>query len=96
MYVNTKLIIQRTGVPMLPQEALVVSGNQTYCYLLRDGKAVKTSVVRGLRDGTWVEVTKMKIDDRWVKVNGGEEVILGNLDELTDGQAVTIVPKQVS
>jgi len=96
MYVNTKLIIQRTGVPMLPQEALMVSGNQTYCYLLRDGKAVKTSVVRGLRDGAWVEVTKMKIDDQWVNVNGGEEVILGNLNELTDGQAVTIVQKQAS
>ncbi|MGA2255076.1 MAG: efflux RND transporter periplasmic adaptor subunit, partial [Thermoguttaceae bacterium] len=94
MYVNTKVIIQRSGVPMLPQDTMVVSGNQTYCYLLRDGKAVKTSVVRGLRDGPWVEVTKMKIDDRWVNVTGGEDVIIGDLDELTDGQTVKIIQTQ--
>jgi RND family efflux transporter MFP subunit len=94
MYVNTTVIVQRSGVPMLPQDALVVSGNQTYCYLLRDGKAVKTAVVRGLRDGTWVEVTKMKIDDPWVKVTGYENVIVGDLDELTNGQTVKVVEKQ--
>jgi len=92
-YVNTQLIIERSGVPMLPNDALVVSGNQTYCYLLRGGKAVKTPVVRGLRDGAWVEVTKMEIDGRWVDVIGGEEVITGALDELTDGQPVKVVAK---
>ena len=76
-------------------DALVVSGNETYCYLLQDGKAVKTPVVRGLRDGAWVEVTKMKIGDQWVKVTGSEDVILGDLDELTDGQTVKSVQKQV-
>jgi multidrug efflux pump subunit AcrA (membrane-fusion protein) len=96
MYVNTKVIIQRSGVPTLPQDALVVSGNETYCYLLQDGKAVKTAVVRGLREGNWVEVTKMKIDDPWVKVMGREKVILGDLDELTDGQTVKVSEKQVA
>jgi HlyD family secretion protein len=93
MYVYTKLLIERSNVPMLPQDALLVSGNQTYCYLLQDGKAVKTPVLRGLRDGTWVEVSKMKIDDPWAKVTGREDVILGDLDELTDGQAVKVVQK---
>jgi RND family efflux transporter MFP subunit len=96
MYVYTKVIIQRSGVPMLPQDALVVSGNQTYCYLLQDGKAVKTAVVRGLRDGAWVEVTKMKIDDPWTKVTGYENVIIGDLDELTNGQAVNVAEKQAA
>lgn len=94
MYVYTKVLIQRSGVRVLPQDALVVSGNQTYCYLLQNGKAVKTPVVRGLRDGTWVEVTKMKIDDPWVKVTGGEEVIMGDLSELTDGQTVQLAPRK--
>ncbi len=93
MYVNTKVIIERSGVPMLPQDALLPSGNQTYCYLLQNGKAVKTPVVPGLRDGKWVEVTKMKIDDPWVKVTGYENVIVGDLDELTNGQAVKVVEK---
>jgi RND family efflux transporter MFP subunit len=96
MYVNTHVIIQRSGVPMLPQDALLVSGNGTYCYLYEDGKAVKTPVVRGLREGNWVEVTQMKIDDPWVKVTGTENVIVGDLDELTNGQAVKVVEKQRS
>ena len=94
MYVNTKVLIRRAHAPMLPQDALLVSGNQTYCFLLQNGKAVKTPVVRGLRDGTWVEVTKMKIDDLWVNVTGAEDVILADLSELTDGQAVKLAPKK--
>ena len=90
MYVNTAVIIQRADVPVLPQKATVVSGNQTYCFLLKDGKAVKTSIVRGLRERKWLEVTKMKIGDRWAPVTGGEEVIVGNLDNLTDGQPVKV------
>jgi hypothetical protein len=43
-----------------------------------------------------VEVTKMKIGDQWVKVSGGEDVITGGLDELTDGQTVEIVKKPPS
>jgi RND family efflux transporter MFP subunit len=89
-YVNTKLIVERLGVSMLPEEAIVASGNQTYCYLLRDGKAAKTAVVPGMRDGAWIEVTKMKIGDHWVRVSGGEDVIVDHLDELTDGQTVKI------
>jgi RND family efflux transporter MFP subunit len=96
MYVNTKVIIQRLGVPVLPQDAMVISGNQTYCYVLKDGKAVKTPLMPGLRDGKWVEVTEIKIENRWVKVTGGENVIMGNLDELTDGQTVKLVQKQAA
>ena len=65
-------------------------GNQTYCYLLRGGKAVKTSVKAGISDGTWTEVDQMQIDGTWRKVTGKENVILADLSELTDGQAVTV------
>ena len=89
MYVNTTVIIQRAGVPMLPQDALVVSGNETYCYLLRDGKAVKTSVVRGLRDGAWIEVTKME-DRRPVgesqRRRGRDHGRPGRVDRRRDGE----------
>ena len=67
-------------------------GNQTYCYLLQNDKAVKTPVEVGISDGTWVEVDKMKIGDPWVKVTGDENVILGDLSELTDGQTVKVAP----
>jgi RND family efflux transporter MFP subunit len=90
MYVYAQVIVERQGVWMLPQEALMVTGNETYCYLLHDGKAVKTPVVPGLRDGDWIEVTKMKIHGRWVKVSGDENVVMGDLSELTDGQTVKV------
>jgi RND family efflux transporter MFP subunit len=87
-YVYGEVVVQRPNVYALPRQALAVSGNQTYCYLLRDGKAVRTPVAVGLSDGTWVEVDAMKIDDVWKTVTGDEEAISGDLSELTDGQAV--------
>ncbi len=95
MYVKVKVLVQRSKVYALPAQtappqALMVSGNQTYCFLLKDGKAVKTAVLPGVSDGTWVEVTKMKINDPWVKVTGDEQVIVADLSELTDGQTVQV------
>jgi hypothetical protein len=90
MYVFTEVLLRRANVYALPQQALIVSGNQTYCYLLQSGKALKTPVVAGLKDKDWVAVDQMKTDGRWGKVTAGEQVIAGNLDELTDGQAVQV------
>jgi len=90
MYVYTKVLVQRPNVYALPQKTLMVSGNQTYCYRLLSTKAVKTSVQVGVSDGTWVEVDKMKIDDRWRRVTGDEQVIVADLSELTDGQTVEV------
>jgi hypothetical protein len=90
MYVNTKVLVQRSNVYALPQPTLMVSGNQTYCYMLYNAKAVKTPVQAGISDGTWVEVDQMKIDDPWRKMTGDEDVILADLSELTDGQSVKV------
>ena len=90
MYVYASVFIKRSNVHALPQEAMAVSGNQTYCYLLKDSKAVKTPVEAGVSDGTWTEVDKMKIGDSWVKVNGDEPVIMGDLSELVNGQTVEV------
>jgi HlyD family secretion protein len=92
MYVCAKVLVQRPNVYALPQQTLVVLGNQTYCYLLRGKKAVKTPVQVGIGDGTWVEVEQMKIGDHWSKVAGNENVILADLSELTDGQSVKVAP----
>ena len=39
MYVYTKVLVQRPNVYALPQQTLMVSGNQTYCYLLRNAQS---------------------------------------------------------
>jgi multidrug resistance efflux pump len=93
-YVYAQVIVERHDVWMVPQATLVLTGNETYCYLLHGGKAVKAPVVPGLSDGDRVELTKMKIDGQWGKVTGNEEVIQGELGELSDGQAVKVAGKQ--
>ena len=92
MYVTVNLFVHEPNVFTLPQEALLVQGNQTYCYLVRDGRAVKTPIDTAVSDGKWTEVHKMKIDDPWVNVTGSEEVVVGDLSDLSDGQAVRIGP----
>ncbi len=92
MYVHAKIFVQRQGVHALPQEALTMEGNETYCYLLKDGRAAKALVLRGSSDGNWVEVDKMKIGDPWVRISGNEPVILGNLEELSNGDKVEVAP----
>jgi RND family efflux transporter MFP subunit len=90
MYVYTKVLVARPHVFALPQQALTVSGNQTYCYLLCGNKSIKTSIETGVSDGTWTEVTKMQVGKTWHDVTGNEEAILGDLNELTDGQTVNV------
>ncbi len=92
MYVNTKVLVRRSNVYALPQQALMVSGNQTYCYLLRSTRAVKTPVQPGISDGTWIEADQMRIAGLWKKVTGDEDVIMADLSELTDGQTVKAAP----
>src|SRR5262249_886026 len=70
-------------------------GNQTYCYLAVDGKAVRTPVQTGVSDGTWVEVTGKLVrragasEGTWEAFDGKEAVIDGDLSEISDGLPVT-------
>ncbi len=91
MYVYADVFIHRANVYAVPPQALRVSGNQTYCFLLKDGKAAKTPVEAGVSDGSWTEIERTATGNVWSKVTGKEQVILGNLDELSDGEAVEVV-----
>jgi RND family efflux transporter MFP subunit len=92
MYVYVSVYLHRPDVFAVPKQALAVSGNQTYCFLVKKGKAIKTPVDAALSDGDWVEVNKMKRGDFWTKVSGDMEMIVGDLSELTDGQEVQATP----
>jgi hypothetical protein len=90
LWVEIDLPIKSLGLSD-KQIALAAKGNDMYCYLLKDAKAVKTAVAKGLRDGPWVEVTKLKVGGQWLNVTGQEQVIVGELSELSDGQEVEVV-----
>lgn len=90
MYVYGNVVIQRPRVLALPQNVLLVQGNQTYCFLLRDGKAVRALVESGMSDGTWTEMLRKKVGESWTPFTGQEQVLVGDLSELADGQPVDV------
>jgi HlyD family secretion protein len=88
MYALGTVELKRTGVWTVPLAALVEIGNQTGCYEKRDGKAMLLPVQRGIDDGQWVEVLKKRANGKWVPFDGSEQIILGDLSELSSGQRV--------
>ena len=86
----SKVLIQRSNVKCAPPANADGVGQPDLLLLLHGSTAVMTSVEPGISDGRWVEIDRMKIDDPWVKVTGKENVIEGNLSELTNGQTVKV------
>jgi HlyD family secretion protein len=90
MYAYGMLDIRRPDVMAVPLAAIIELGNQNCCYLLENGKAVKVPVQGGVTDGKWIEVSKKRVDGDWLPFAGSEHVILGDLAELIDGEAVEV------
>ncbi len=102
MYAYVKVFIQRAGVRALPTAAVATSGDQTYCWTYRDGKAVRTPIETGLSDGQWIEVLPRRAPKARpapggqaapTPPDGPEPVILGDLSKLRDGAPVKVEPE---
>ncbi len=91
MYAYGRVQIDRHAVWAVPLSAVTEIGNHKCLYLLEDGKAMQTIVQAGINDGTWVEVARKRINGRWVDFTGNEQVALGDLAALTDGDAVKVI-----
>jgi HlyD family secretion protein len=100
MYAYGSVFIEREHVRALPGSAITQIGNQTYCYLALEGKAVRTPVQTGVSDGAWVEVTGKLVhpaaaeEGTWEAFDGNEAVIAGDLLELSDGAPIRVEPGQ--
>lgn len=71
---------QRESVLTLPAAAIARQPEGAFCFILRNGKAVRTPVTLGLRvGGEWEVVSGL---------SGGETVALAKADTLQDGQPV--------
>jgi len=90
MYAYGRVEIDRKNVRAVPFAAIVEIGNQNCCYVYENGKAVQMSVQMGINDGEWVEVAKKRVKGQWTAFTGDEEIILGDLTELSDGQSVVV------
>jgi multidrug efflux pump subunit AcrA (membrane-fusion protein) len=94
MYVQASITVQHPNAWTLPAAAVVTEGDQTSCYRVVDGKAVRTPLQVGLRGGGLVEVLKKQVkspspgeEGRWQDITGDEEVV-GDPAGLSDGQPV--------
>ena len=101
MYAYVNVIIERPNVQALPLDAVEYSGDQTFCRLYESGKAVRTELETGVSDGKWIEVTNRRAPadpeeprDKfpWTPIDGGEQVILGDVSGLADDAPVVIAP----
>jgi RND family efflux transporter MFP subunit len=94
MYVDVTIVVEHRDVWALPESAVVVTEEgQTFCYLLKGDKAVRTAVRVGLTGDRLIEVLKMQKPGKgsaWDDFTGEEDVITSNPGTLTDGQVVTV------
>ncbi len=94
MYAYGSIDIDRPGVLAIPTSAIAASGNLTCCYMVVDGRAVRTPIEIGVSDGQWIEVvrknTKSAGDGQWVDFTGADQVIVGDLSEVSNGKRVTV------
>jgi multidrug efflux pump subunit AcrA (membrane-fusion protein) len=88
MYAYGRVELKRVNVWSIPLQSTFEQGNQMYCYVHENGKAVKLPVQLGIDDGNWVEVIQKRSGDKWVSWDGTERVLVGELSQLSDGEPV--------
>ncbi len=97
MYAYGSVFIERPDVRALPVSCVTQIGNQSYCYLVVDGKAVQTPVQTGVSDGSWVEVTGKLVRSAgspagtWQAFDGTEAVVDADLSEISNGESVQVM-----
>lgn len=93
MYVNTRLLAKLPERWLLPSTAVIKSGDETVCFRIENGKAMRTPIQIGRGDATSVEVFKKQkpgVAGEWEDWTGNEVVANSNAAYLADGQAVQI------
>jgi HlyD family secretion protein len=93
MYAYGDVEVKRSKVWAVPLSTVTEIGNQNVCFLYEDGKAVQTSVQIGINDGNRVEVARKRTKGGWAPFDGTEQVIEGDLSEISDGEPVRLVEK---
>jgi HlyD family secretion protein len=103
MYAYATITGERPNVLTIPASAVVTQGEvtagyQRFCYLVQDGKAKRTQIEIGARDGQRVEVLKKLVaaaspgePGRWENFTGEEIIVASEPGALNDGQAIQVV-----
>jgi RND family efflux transporter MFP subunit len=89
MFGDASTTVEQSVKWALPASALLEQGQAKVCYLVQGGKAVRTSVRAGRRDGKFTEVLQYQKpgSESWVGWTG-QEAVVARAAEVSDGQAV--------
>ncbi len=90
MYAYGRVIFDRKNATVLPRATITEIGNQECCYFYENGKAVQIPVETGVHTDDWVEILNKKVGNDWKNFDGTEQVILGNMSEIFDGEKVVV------
>ncbi|MEK7400183.1 MAG: efflux RND transporter periplasmic adaptor subunit [Candidatus Poribacteria bacterium] len=73
---------EHKNVPLIPIEAMVKEGDETFVYVIGDGKAVKKKIETGITDGVKIQVVS--------GLNSGDEFIMAGKYSIREGMDVTL------
>jgi multidrug efflux pump subunit AcrA (membrane-fusion protein) len=97
MYVHVTITVEHPNVWTLPASAVVTQGEHTFCYHVENGKAIRTRLKTGIRDGEWVEVLQKQTqsakpgqEGQWEDFTGSEQVVQKDPGTLRDGQTINV------
>ncbi len=91
MYAYAVITLEYADRLTLPATAVVKQGDQTFCYRVEGGKAVRMPIKVGFTSGERLEVLQKRTKtgaDGWEEFTGEEEIVDNNLQGLSDGQMV--------
>jgi HlyD family secretion protein len=89
-YAFATITVEHPNAWVLPASAVMTENEQAVCYRVVNGKAVRTPLRTGLRDGKSVEVLQMQTGDgKWQDVVGAEEIVAA-AGQVKDGQEVQV------
>ncbi|MCC0055642.1 MAG: efflux RND transporter periplasmic adaptor subunit [Rhodobiaceae bacterium] len=88
MFMYLAVTLSERQAVIVPDEAIIAEGAETFVYVVRDGKAFRRVVVTGQRSGTDVEIVS--------GLEPGETVVLRGHQSLREGMAVRILSQRKS
>jgi membrane fusion protein (multidrug efflux system) len=95
MYAYGKVVVERPNVWTVPDSALTHSGGKSFLWRYENGRARRTEIETGIREGKWIEVTNRRIEsespaeEQWAPIDGSELVLTGEkLSTLAEGAPV--------
>lgn len=91
MYAYGYVKVKRPGVMVLPTTCIGKRGDLMVGFLLKDGKAVQTTLRLGVSDGGLQEVIGREENGISRPIQSSDTFLMGDMTELTDGIAVKVL-----